>query len=309
MSKTLILFTDNQSYYFDRIHAPDLTIRGLFYDHAELKNPVLKFLRKIKSPLTRLFYQDWYRHLADYEKIIVLDTAFLFDEKLLDNIAAKAPRAKKYFYSWNKVKDEAWFAAGKRAADRAGFSYYSYDRGDCRKYGLHFNTIMYDRTLKLQEAEPQSDTLFLGFLKDRRDDLLSLHRMLEAASLKPNFVIVDYRKQHEDLPFTFTDKYIPYYDYLELVRNSRAILDISQQGQDGYSMRVMEALFFQKKLITTNAAVRDSMFYRDSNILVIDFAATTTEQIHAFFSKPFQPYDDRILEYYSVEAWAERFIK
>ena len=82
MSKTLILFTDNQSYYFDRIHAPDLTIRGLFYDHAELKNPVLKFLRKIKSPLTRLFYQDWYRHLADYEKIIVLDTAFLFDEKL-----------------------------------------------------------------------------------------------------------------------------------------------------------------------------------------------------------------------------------
>lgn len=307
MNKTLILFTDNESYYFDRIHSPELTIRGLFYDHAELKNPALKALRKAKSGWTRLFYQDWYRQLGDYQKIIVLDTALLFDARLLDNIARKAPKAEKYFYSWNKVRDEAFFAAGKSAADRAGFKYYSYDRGDCGKYGLHFNTIMYDRTLKLAESKPEYDTLFLGFLKDRKEDLLSLHRMMENASLKPHFVIVDYRKEHEDLPFDFTDKYIPYYDYLKLVGNSRAILDISQQGQDGYSMRVMEALFFQKKLITTNAAVRDAAFYRDSNILIIDFGKTTTEEIHAFYEKPFQPYDEKILAYYSIQAWADRF--
>lgn len=307
MSRTLVLFTDNQSYYFDRIHSSELTIRGLYYDHAELKNPVLKFLRKIKSPFTRLFYQDWYQHLKDYEKIIVLDTALLFDGRLLYNISRKAPDARKYFYSWNKVKDEARFEEGKRAADQAGFKYYSYDKGDCRKYGLNFNTIMYDPTLTLEEAEPQYDILFLGFLKDRKKDLLLLHRMLRAASLKPNFMIVNYQKEHEELPFTFTDKYIPYYDYLKLVSNSRAILDISQEGQDGYSMRVMEAIFFQKKLITTNTAVRDSMFYNDSNILIIDFDRTTTEEIHAFYEKPFQPYDEKIRQYYSIGAWADRF--
>ncbi len=306
-NKTLVLFTDNNSYYFDRIHSPELTIRGLFYNHAELKNPFLKYLRKKGSNWTRLFYQDWYKHLNEYQKIIVLDTLYIFDVKLLENIARKAPDAKRYFYSWNMVKNEARFASSQKAARDAGFQYYSYDRGDCEKYGLHFNTIMYDKTLTLETVPPQYDTLFLGFLKDRKDDLLSLYKILASAGLKPNFVIVDYQQKHEDLPFTFRNDYIPYYDYLKMLENSRAILDISQQGQDGYSMRVMEAIFFNKKLITTNAHVKDSMFYDENNILIIDFGATTDEELRAFFEKPFRPYDESVRQYYSIEAWAARF--
>ena len=308
MDKTLVLFTDNNSYYFDRIHSPELTIRGLFYDHAELKNPILMFLRKKGSRWTRLFYQDWYKRLDEYQKIIVLDTLFIFDVKLMENIARKAPNAKRYFYSWNVVKNEARFASAQKAALDAGFRYYSYDKGDCEKYGLRFNTIMYDRTLTLEPAVPQYDTLFLGFLKDRKDDLLSLYEMLTSAGLKPNFVTVDLKHKHENLPFTFRSDYVSYYDYLKMVGDSRSILDIAQQGQDGYSMRVMEAIFFNKKLITTNAAVRQSNFYDENNILIIEFGATTAEELRAFFEKPFKPYDESVRQYYSIEAWADRFV-
>ena len=307
MSRTLILFINNDYYYFDRIHSPELTIRGMFHNGAELKNPVLKYLRKKGSRWTCLFYQDWYRHLNEYDKIIVFDALYIFDVKILENIARKAPRAKKYFYSWNVVKNEARFASSQQAAKDAGFKYYSYDHGDCEKYGLHFNTIMYDPTLTLEAVTPQYDTLFLGFLKDRKDDLLSLYEMLAAAGLKPNFVIVDFQQKPTDLPFNFRSDYIPYYDYLKMLQNSRSILDISQLGQDGYSMRVMESIFFNKKLITTNAAVKDSIFYDENNILIIDFKTTSSEEIRGFFEKPFKPYDESLRQYYSIGAWADRF--
>lgn len=98
-----------------------------------------------------------------------------------------------------------------------------------------------------------------------------------------------------------------YYDYLKMVGTSRAILDIAQQKQDGYSMRVMEAIFFNKKLVTTNTAVKQSVFYDENNIFIVDLKTTTADELQAFFAKPFRNYSDEVREYYSIEAWVDRF--
>lgn len=187
--------------------------------------------------------------------------AFSYDSQLLRNIAQKATNSKLYFYSWNIAKDESKFEITYNAVKNSGFQFYSYDRGECEKYGLKFNTIMYDRTLTLQTAHEQYDTLFLGYLKDRKEDILSLYDMFTSAGLTPRFVIVSKGERKEKFPFEYRDDYVGYYDYLKMVGTSRAILDIAQQKQDGYSMRVMEAIFFNKKLVTTNTAVKQSVAY------------------------------------------------
>ena len=46
MKKTLMICSNENAYYFDHVHIPGLSIRGLFKNHAEFNNPVLKFLRK-----------------------------------------------------------------------------------------------------------------------------------------------------------------------------------------------------------------------------------------------------------------------
>ena len=78
---------------------------------------------------------------------------------------------------------------------------------------------------------------------------LSLYDMFTSAGLTPRFVIVSKGERKEKFPFEYRDDYVGYYDYLKMVGTSRAILDIAQQKQDGYSMRVMEAIFFNKKLV------------------------------------------------------------
>ena len=236
MKKTLMICSNENAYYFDHAHIPGLSIRGLFKNHAEFNNPVLKFLRKAKSRWTCFFYQDWFENIDSYEKIIVLDVAFSYDSQLLRNIAQKATNSKLYFYSWNIAKDESKFEITYNAVKDSGFQFYSYDRGECEKYGLKFNTIMYDRTLTLQTAHEQYDTLFLGYLKDRKEDILSLYDMFTSAGLTPRFVIVSNGERKEKFPFEYRDDYVGYYDYLKMVGTSRAILDIAQQKQDGYSI-------------------------------------------------------------------------
>ena len=93
--------------------------------------------------------------------------------------------------------------------------------------------------------------------------------MFTSAGLTPRFVIVSKGERKEKFPFEYRDDYVGYYDYLKMVGTSRAILDIAQQKQDGYSMRVMEAIFFNKKLVTTNTAVKQSVFYDENNIFIL----------------------------------------
>lgn len=80
--RTLVLYSNTSTYYFDRIKGFDLSIQAVYKNKKWIKNKFLSLLRKMNSNLTFLFYGDWYNHLNDYTKIIVLDTPFSYDHKL-----------------------------------------------------------------------------------------------------------------------------------------------------------------------------------------------------------------------------------
>lgn len=306
MKKTLVLINNTETYYFNHIQHPDIDLCGVFRTAKGEDNFLLKILRKLNRPETRFFYLDWYKNLNKYERIVVLDMALNLDFKLLENITKKNPKCEKYLYSWNIIKNEKRYQMQRKVAEEAGFKFYCYDNGDCIKYGLKFNTIMYDSTLVMKKEEITSDTLFLGFMKDRKEKMLKLYTALKDIDLNPRFVIVG-TEENKDLPFEFSKSYIGYYDYLKMLNKSRAILDIAQTGQIGYSMRVMEAIFFNKKLITTNSDVRNSFFYDPNKILIIDLENINYQELEAFFNKEYLPYTKEIRQYYSFEEWLERF--
>lgn len=309
MKKTLVLFTNKKNYYyFDRIDYSNLCIKSLYKEKiSRFEKIILKIFRKLSLPFTKLFYGDWYNNLEEYDKIIVLDATFLIDKNILRNIAYKVPKSERYFYSWNIVNNEEFYEKQRNEVDKTGFKYYSYDLGNCRKYNMKFNTIMYDKSLCLQNVSCETDAIFLGFVKDRQDKMLSLYKIMSDVELKPRFVVVNSSEKDCNMPFEYRDSYVNYYEYLDMINSSKAIIDIAQECQDGYSMRVMEAIFFNKKLITTNVAVKNADFYNANNILVIELGKTTKDEITEFFAKEFCPYSVDIREYYSIESWVERF--
>lgn len=305
VKKTLMLTPDADAYYFSRVAIPDVDICSVFPNSPDKHGAVLKFFRKINSPLSRVYYMDWYKHLGEYDKIIITDVALDYDCRLLENIRKKNRHSQCYVYSWNIVKNEEKHNYLMKLAQKTDFRFYCYDKGTCSRYGLEFNTIMYDKSLRLPENKIECDMFFLGYLKDRKEKMIALHRAMTKDGLNPRFVIVG--KNDGNLPFDFRESYVNYFDYLDMLSRSRAILDISQRGQDGYSMRVMEAIFFDKKLITTNKYVRDSIFYDENNIYIIDLERIDSNEIRNFFELEFHPYPESIKEYYSFEEWLNRF--
>ena len=74
------------------------------------------------------------------------------------------------------------------------------------------------------------------------------------------------------------------------------------------TLRVLEALYFQKKLITFNSDVKNLVFYNDNNILVCHDEADI-EWIRNFLQKTYVDTEECVeaRKYYSFKEWMKRF--
>lgn len=84
--------------------------------------------------------------------------------------------------------------------------------------------------------------------------------------------------------------------------NSLAVLDIEHPRQTGLTMRTFETMGASKKLITTNALVKESDFFNPENILVID-RGSVPKIPSSFLRSPYVPPVDAIYQKYSLAGW------
>ena len=307
--KTLVLTANANMYYFPWFQDPDIEIASLYQDCTTFRSKIRLVRRKLGLS-QRSFYGDWYERLLQFGKIVVLDYCCLLDAKLLGEISRMNSSAELYLYGWNIDYGKSSFISLKENAERHGFSYYSYDEGICARYGLKFNTIMCDPKLSLPECNIASDVMFVGKVKDRIEDISRAVASLRDAGAKVTAIVMgDHKPDDLDAGVLFTSEYIGYADYLRLAECSVALLDIAQEGQLGFSMRVMEALFLGKKLVTTNKHVADAPFYESGNVFILDLANPDIAALSDFINKPFRPYELADVEYYSVRSWVSRFMQ
>jgi hypothetical protein len=79
------------------------------------------------------------------------------------------------------------------------------------------------------------------------------------------------------------------------------ILDVAKQGQTGLTFRPFEALGLNKKLITTNASIKDYDFYDPENIMIVEPGRICLEK--EFFETPAKEVPEAIKSKYHVKQW------
>lgn len=65
------------------------------------------------------------------------------------------------------------------------------------------------------------------------------------------------------------EKQISYEENIRRTLNANIIVDITKENQSGWTLRILEALFFNKKLITNNINVLGSEIYSESRFFII----------------------------------------
>lgn len=153
---------------------------------------------------------------------------------------------------------------------------YSFDKADCEKYGFRYweqCCAPLPQTIK----NITTDLYFAGRDKGRLDLILSItkraiqynvriiERIPELTGGGANFL-------YNLLKDNYKKEMLPYDAMLQEAQQSNVLLDIVQPGQSGVSWRLIEALYYNKKLITNNRSVIDNKYYDSRWIKIIDSA-------------------------------------
>lgn len=90
------------------------------------------------------------------------------------------------------------------------------------------------------------------------------------------------------------------------IMQSKIVLDIAHPLQSGLTMRTIESLGSQQKLITTNNDVINYDFYNSANIFVIDRLNPHLDI--SFFNQSYKYVSDDIRLKYSINPWLKRMV-
>jgi hypothetical protein len=83
--------------------------------------------------------------------------------------------------------------------------------------------------------------------------------------------------------------------------NSNVILDIHHRNQSGLTIRTIEAIGLEKKIVTTNREIANYDFDDERNIFILD--RKNFEIPASFFKIPYKPLSQNIINRYSLHAF------
>jgi hypothetical protein len=174
--------------------------------------------------------------------------------------------------------------------------------GDAERYGWIFCNHIYSTQQFRGPAGFDSDVFFVGRAKNRLESILRVYERLTGLGLRCEFHILDV--DEGDMRYTGDIKYntwMPYRETLRRMLRSRCLLEILQAPGDGPTLRMVEAVVYNKKIITNDAAAPTNTYY-DGRFMRV-FSAP--EEVDAGFIR-----DDIRPDYgYRGEYSADLFLK
>ena len=236
----------------------------------------------------------------DDDKIIVFDTKI--PASYLDWLCKRYPGKRVILWYWNPVANPHRFDQLRNRIEL-----WSYSQLDCARLGMRYNTQLYfDSVAQLAAAEPTKPwpehprALFWGREKGREGIVGSLVEELARLGSATEVHMVRNRftdREHREAP-------TPYRETIPSLRAADILVDLYASPQVGPSLRVMEALFWNKKLITNNPRAKTLDFYDPRNIFVL---GEETRSLEAFLSLPPVPVDPALRDHYLLSNWLRRF--
>ena len=150
----------------------------------------------------------------------------------------------------------------------------------------------------------ENEVLYVGaYMKDRIQSLIRVVDALSQYNLTLNINLFYGRKtppiSHPNL--SFISKGISYAENLKITKKAAVILDIKTVEHNGLSLRIFEAIKYQKKLITDNKSIMQYDFYHPNNFYVIE--DDHFQGLAAFLNSQYIPLAEEIKQKYSFSNW------
>lgn len=273
------------------------------FQTAIIFKPCCKLMRMVRRiwiqcglPCQSIWYGEIKKKIHGADIIIVhMSTLTL---KLCQYINKQNPKAEVIAWWWNKIDDHT-----KPSLQKGNYEAWSFDPNDCERYDIKFNHQYYFKSFILPSQELSWDVYFCGSDSGRGEEIVRFYYILKNMGLHVNFQVVFPKSQQ--IPSAIVSDYVNYNEIRQNISRAGAILEIVREGQYGSTLRLMEAIYFQKKLITNNAAVKNELFYDEHRIFL--YTERSIDELKDFLEEDFIPYENELIEKYDVSKWAKNF--
>jgi len=273
-------------------------------------------LTRLSNTLSKIFFGINPKHIKRQEYLIerlakkgVQDQILVINPEIIDlNFHLKIKKyTKKYIcYLYDSVERHPVEHLLNGVFDEI----FSFDKSDCAKY--HFKEITNYNYLNEQSLKTntpiKNELLYIASFDNRLPRALKIKKYLDQHNITNRFIIVGKKTLFYKFKNFFSstikgielrNKRVNQDDLQTLYRETNVIIDLVQEHQTGLSFRIFEAMAFQKKIITNNAAISKYDFYNANNIFVLENEIIKK----SFLTTKYQPIPKHIFEKYTLRNW------
>ena len=222
---------------------------------------VRSLLLRLNPYLIYLFNKtNWLQEIKDYDTVVIFDSLDIV--KISKDVADSYPEKKVVVLYINPIR-------GSFQTDLKQYAeVWTTDYEDSLKFGLKYGgQFIYEKYLDGLPKSIKYDLYFVGIDKGRFKHIKELEKKLtNDFEMTTNIRYVSPIKSLFDKSYS---RRIPYSKVMTETAQSRMILEYNQEGQEGLTLRCIEALVMRKKIITNNKNIKKYDFYNPNNIYII----------------------------------------
>lgn len=295
-------------------------MKSVAFSYREYSSIPLKVFRRLWISFHLPYQEFWYAckdvNFLQYDIILLYEC--MGAPELIAFIRKKNPCCRIIYWQWNTVsgKDDVIFYSpyqeflsllSLRGKDNYRFEIWSFDQGDCEKYDLFYNNQVAIR-FPVEQVDPEYDLFFCGQDKGRFSVLEEIITLAETYHLSCNIFIRPDKGVHypQVEGITLLDRNLSYRELVHKLQRTSILVDLVQEGQSGLTWRPLEAMFYQKKLITNYRSIVNYDFYSADNIFII--GQENPVEFVEFMERPYQPVSENIICKYEYTGWVKNFM-
>lgn len=256
------------------------------------QNKAIRLIRRLWAdgllPGCSFWYGNWKKELSKYDTVVVhADQRTRTVPRYIHEIK---PDMRVIYWYWNPVNKNTL----PDLTNDKKIECWSFDEDDCKKYRMNKNIQYYYEQTGSQNETVEYDVYFVGHDKGRKKKITEIKNQLARRNISGKFDLI---KE--------SDALIPYSEVQRRIQKAKAIIEVTQAGQIGCTLRALEALFFGKKLITTNPNIEKEDFYNSQNIYI--YGKNNLNDLQAFLDTPYDNSSDQFRDKHTVDAWFMNF--
>ncbi len=282
----------------------DREYRWLYYPDLEVGNTwrrraVHLCWRLGIIPRWKCYPESFYREISDIGPNDHVVVFAYFPEPVLGILPFFNRSAHIHLWLWDNFSKLTELKKYLSVIKKQNVSIHTFDPVDAKVYGIGYLPQFFS----VKHTEPAvgnvRDCFYVGQANNayRMKLVGEIKAMLDNEECSSLFHLVDGKQV----------KFLSYSENLRLLKESRCVIEVCEESQCGLTLRSLEALAYNKKLITNNSYIKNYDFYRRENIFV--WGVDNVDDFHSFLHDDFCKVPQEIIDGYDVNVWLEKILK